>query len=126
MSFLTKKNIGKNSEIGCRSGNRSSRSARLSITFAALVRARAHREIAVCGLSSLKKEIELRFRDAKSSAFHLLIDAGMEIREEKKEGDRSIMVRKMESGVCTRAPRRPPRNQRGSSGSCSSCRPSGA
>jgi hypothetical protein len=40
-------------------------------TLAALVRARAHREEAVSGLFSLKKDIELCFREAKSKAFHL-------------------------------------------------------
>lgn len=40
-------------------------------TLAALVRALAQRETAVSGFSSLKKEIELFEREAKSSAFHL-------------------------------------------------------
>ena len=40
-------------------------------TLATLVFARAQRETAVSGLSSLKNDTELRLRAAKSNAFHL-------------------------------------------------------
>lgn len=40
-------------------------------TLATLVLARAHRETALSGFSTLKKDMELRFKAAKSEAFHL-------------------------------------------------------